>query len=1139
MGFPVARREQRRDSLGLKLNLALLVLFLLIGGATAAFVFFGFNRTRDNARDRSQEALEQLGSQLLQSTAYSQADYGALQLEWAAEIGHRAARYLQDFKASGATPSFDTSRLVQTPEGLWYDPDPERVSDLVVPNSVELEGGVLEDIAYSAAMDSLYAALIEGFPGEISEDAYHPIAIIFVGVNGVGRYYPPIGVHQTTPAELPLADLFDDVDPEHDPERKTVWSTPYQDLAGRGLVITAQTPIYEDGVFRGLFEVDLSISELVDQVDLVRPTENGFAFYVDKEGDILRTGAHDLLVNELNTHQNQVLAGVIDRMKRGEPGVDRIFLGGKEFFLASAPILEVGGGFAVVAPRDELTAEAAAITAEIEQQADQTMFYVLASMTALFLVALILASYLNRRVLVRPIEALAQGTRAVAQGDFGTQIEVQGNDELAALGRSFNRMTADIQREVHEREAAQEELRALFAAMTDWVIVLDREGRYVRIPETSAPTLDLQPLEMPGKELSEIVSPEAAESMRQSINRALSERITVTEEVPYQVGDHTHWFSCAFSPISGSEVVMVARDITQRINAGHELEHQVQERTRELTGLLTVSSNIASNLALQPLLQTIIDQVKNIADYSRCSIFLLEGDSIVLLDSRTRSEGPGAEWERVRLRVPLKDMKGMWDYISAGKVGIEGDVRNSGSPIALAYQKGSGNLYETAFKDIHSWMGVPLESNDRLIGMLTLSHVEPDFYTERHAALVQAIAAQVAVAIDNARLYEQVQERTQELSSLLTVSRNVASTLELQPLLQLIVEQLKEIADFHRCSIFELSGDTMFVLDSRASLSEPAPLTMRISIRDLGLIWQSMSRGESVIIDDVHDTTSAVAHAYRTAVGDLMQTEPFRMTHSCLGVPLFSKDRIVGMLVLSRTEPAFYTERHAEIVAAVATQIAVAIENARLYEQAQQLAAVEERQRLARELHDSVSQALYGIALGARTARTLLDRDPAKAAEPVDYVLSLAEAGLAEMRALIFELRPESLEIEGLMAALDKQVAAIAARYGIQVTAELSEEPEMDLAQKEIFYRIGQEALHNIVKHSRATKATVRFGAENGSYVLEVGDNGVGFDADQSFPGHMGLVSMSERAGSIGAELRVESSPGEGTVVKLRSVAEA
>jgi signal transduction histidine kinase len=254
-----------------------------------------------------------------------------------------------------------------------------------------------------------------------------------------------------------------------------------------------------------------------------------------------------------------------------------------------------------------------------------------------------------------------------------------------------------------------------------------------------------------------------------------------------------------------------------------------------------------------------------------------------------------------------------------------------------------------------------------------------------------------------------------------------------------------------------------------------------------------------------------------------------------MGVPLVLKDRVIGMITLSSYSEHFYTEEHAQIVIAIAHQAAIAIENARLYEQAQQLAAVEERQRLARELHDSVSQALYGIALGARTARTLLDRDPARAVPPVDYVLQLAEAGLAEMRALIFELRPESLEQEGLVAAMEKQVAATAARYGIEVLADLGDEPPLELPDKQVFYRIGQEALHNVVKHAHASKVQVTLLRHNGTLALEVKDNGVGFESDGSFPGHMGLVSMRERAESIGARLKVHSEPGSGTSVTLEA----
>jgi len=205
----------------------------------------------------------------------------------------------------------------------------------------------------------------------------------------------------------------------------------------------------------------------------------------------------------------------------------------------------------------------------------------------------------------------------------------------------------------------------------------------------------------------------------------------------------------------------------------------------------------------------------------------------------------------------------------------------------------------------------------------------------------------------------------------------------------------------------------------------------------------------------------------------------------------------------------------------------------RLYERAQEVAALEERQRLARELHDSVSQALYGIALGARTARTLLDREPTQLAEPLDFVLQQAEAALTEMRALIFELRPEALETEGLIAALEKQVAAVRARHGIDVSADLGTEPEAAFEAKEAVYRIAQEALHNTVKHARARKVELRLEWNGRGIILEIADDGTGFDAAASYPGHLGLRTMHERATQVGGTLHIDSTPGRGTEIKV------
>lgn len=201
---------------------------------------------------------------------------------------------------------------------------------------------------------------------------------------------------------------------------------------------------------------------------------------------------------------------------------------------------------------------------------------------------------------------------------------------------------------------------------------------------------------------------------------------------------------------------------------------------------------------------------------------------------------------------------------------------------------------------------------------------------------------------------------------------------------------------------------------------------------------------------------------------------------------------------------------------------------------AQKRSALEERQRLARELHDSVSQALYGISLGVNTALTLFDTNRTKTLEALNYALSLAHAGLTEMRALIFELRPESLKLEGLVVALTKQVEALRARHDIEIDLSLPDEPGAPLAVKEVLYRIAQEAMQNAIKHAHAARLDVRLTCESAGLKLEVCDNGVGFDPLADYPGHLGLRSMRERALQAGGVLEVISAPGSGTQIRAQ-----
>jgi PAS domain S-box-containing protein len=197
----------------------------------------------------------------------------------------------------------------------------------------------------------------------------------------------------------------------------------------------------------------------------------------------------------------------------------------------------------------------------------------------------------------------------------------------------------------------------------------------------------------------------------------------------------------------------------------------------------------------------------------------------------------------------------------------------------------------------------------------------------------------------------------------------------------------------------------------------------------------------------------------------------------------------------------------------------------------QERATLKERQRLARELHDSVSQALYGISLGAHTALDLFDTDRDKVLEALNYVISLTRTGITEMRALIFELRPESLESEGLVVALTKQVEALRARHGVEVELNLCEEPDVPYPVKEVLYRIAQEALQNAIKHARPSRLELRLERLPDCLNLKVRDNGVGFDPQINFPGHLGLRSMQERAMSVGGTLEITSEIDYGTQV--------
>jgi signal transduction histidine kinase len=259
---------------------------------------------------------------------------------------------------------------------------------------------------------------------------------------------------------------------------------------------------------------------------------------------------------------------------------------------------------------------------------------------------------------------------------------------------------------------------------------------------------------------------------------------------------------------------------------------------------------------------------------------------------------------------------------------------------------------------------------------------------------------------------------------------------------------------------------------------------------------------------------------------------------SFLGVPIVAPEGVIGAFYLTEKEgaPAFGAEDQ-ELIELLAAHAAIAITNARLYEQSRELSILSERNRLALELHDVVSQKLFSLVLTAEAASTLLDRDPPAARAQMARLQELAREALDELRSLLLELRPPEPDRDGLCGALRKHVAVLRRVHDVAIELDVDDGigAGVDKGRDLEILRIAQEALHNALRHAAAHTVAVRLAGHDGRLVLEVQDDGIGFQPadDELRSKHLGLTSMEERARRLGGRLEIRSRPGAGTTVRL------
>jgi signal transduction histidine kinase len=259
-----------------------------------------------------------------------------------------------------------------------------------------------------------------------------------------------------------------------------------------------------------------------------------------------------------------------------------------------------------------------------------------------------------------------------------------------------------------------------------------------------------------------------------------------------------------------------------------------------------------------------------------------------------------------------------------------------------------------------------------------------------------------------------------------------------------------------------------------------------------------------------------------------------------LGMPIMDGDEFVGEVFLANScKPDGFTAEDEELMRLLAAHAAIAIVNARLYERERELSIMEERNRIARELHDAVTQKLFSLRLVADAASALIGRDPDRAAAELATVRRLAAEATDELRAIVVAARPADLRGDGLDIALRKQVELLDRVHEPTIRYTTCDcVPALTETRQQAVYRIAQEAMHNALRHSGATRIDVHLVARNGSVELEVSDDGAGFDpgtgqAARSAGRRLGLASMRERARAAGGRLDVTSEPGRGTTVRL------
>jgi signal transduction histidine kinase len=394
---------------------------------------------------------------------------------------------------------------------------------------------------------------------------------------------------------------------------------------------------------------------------------------------------------------------------------------------------------------------------------------------------------------------------------------------------------------------------------------------------------------------------------------------------------------------------------------------------------------------------------------------------------------------------------------------------------------------------------------------------------QRLAAELQVAQYDLTRQVDeNQILRAAAERRLRDIEALYRADESLYGALRTERVLNALVDVVTSALEADQSVVFtwDAAGGRLVVAASHGVAEE---VLARLSSKPPdGAVGKVLRDRRPLAIADV------TAAKGTTVALPLAATEGIR---SVLLVPILVDDQVFGVLVASYRQPRPFPEEEQRLFVALAQRTSLALENARLYEQAQRTAQLEERQRLARELHDAVTQTLFSSSLIADVLPRLWERDPTESRRRLDELRELTRGALAEMRTLLYELRPTALTEAPLGDLLRQLVEATIGHARLPVSLTVEGQRLLPSDVQVALYRIAQEALNNVVKHARAGRAAVSLVYRADGVELCVRDDGQGFDPSQRPPGHLGVGIMGDRAAAVGAGLAIASQPGQGTTV--------